>query len=131
MRLKTSLLKEPKHTDLVSCCGWTTADELYSGGDDHKILRWSLTNNETTKAVTLPNDFYPLDMHWFPKGSTGGNKKGSDLFVLTSTDGMYQLFIVDVSFSSSWFLSRSSHSCLRISPFLTFFWCYLLSEDCI
>ncbi|XP_064639074.1 intraflagellar transport protein 80 homolog isoform X2 [Lineus longissimus] len=91
MRLKTLLLKEPKHTDLVSCCGWTTADELFSGADDHKILKWSLTNNETTTAVTLPNDFYPLDMHWFPKGSGGGKQKGSELFVLTSTDGKFTL----------------------------------------
>uniref|UniRef100_A0A8C7K1B8 Uncharacterized protein n=1 Tax=Oncorhynchus kisutch TaxID=8019 RepID=A0A8C7K1B8_ONCKI len=30
MRLKTSLLKEPKHILSIVCVGWTTADELYS-----------------------------------------------------------------------------------------------------
>lgn len=92
MRLKTTLQKEPKHTELVSCVGWTTPEELYSGADDHLILKWNLVNNETTTLVKLPEDVYPTDMHWFPKAVSGGSKKaGSDLFVLTSTDGKVHL----------------------------------------
>ncbi|WAR28818.1 IFT80-like protein [Mya arenaria] len=92
MRLKTSLQKEPKHSELVSCVGWTTPEELYSGADDHLILKWNLINNETTSLVKLPEDVYPTDMHWFPRAVTGGGKKtGSDLFCLTSTDGKFHI----------------------------------------
>ncbi|KAL8593908.1 hypothetical protein ACOMHN_048345 [Nucella lapillus] len=77
------------HTELVSCVGWTSPDELYSGADDHLVIRWNLLTNETSTVMTLPNDCYPTDMHWFPKSASGlGGKKGaSEIFVLTSTDG--------------------------------------------
>lgn len=77
------------HSELVSCVGWTTPDECYSGADDHLVLKWNLNSNETTTLVKLPEDVFPTDMHWFPKSAAGGGagKKGSDLFVLTSTDG--------------------------------------------
>lgn len=82
-------LNPSAHSELVSCVGWTTPEELYSGADDHLILKWNLVNNETTSLVKLPEDVFPTDMHWFPKAATGGGKKtGSDLFCLTSTDGM-------------------------------------------
>lgn len=52
-------------------------------------MKWNLNSNETTTLVKLPEDVFPTDMHWFPKSAAGGGagKKGSDLFVLTSTDG--------------------------------------------
>lgn len=52
-------------------------------------MKWNLNSNETTTLVKLPEDVFPTDMHWFPKSVAGGGagKKGSDLFVLTSTDG--------------------------------------------
>ncbi|XP_069831369.1 intraflagellar transport protein 80 homolog isoform X2 [Dendropsophus ebraccatus] len=91
MRLKTSLLKEPKHKELVSCVGWTSADELYSSSDDHQILKWNLLNGETSLVVKLPDDTYPIDLHWFPK-NVGSKKQGqSDMFVLTSSDGKFHL----------------------------------------
>ncbi|XP_044147988.1 intraflagellar transport protein 80 homolog [Bufo gargarizans] len=91
MRLKTSLLKEPKHKELVSCVGWTSADELYSCSDDHQILKWNLLNGETSLVVKLPDDTYPIDLHWFPK-NVGNKKQGqSDMFVLTSSDGKFHL----------------------------------------
>lgn len=91
MRLKTSLLKEPKHKELVSCVGWTSADELYSCSEDHQILKWNLLTSETTQVAKLQDDFYPIDLHWFPK--TVGVKKQTqaDVFVLTSTDGKFHL----------------------------------------
>uniref|UniRef100_A0A7N8WUE9 Intraflagellar transport 80 homolog (Chlamydomonas) n=1 Tax=Mastacembelus armatus TaxID=205130 RepID=A0A7N8WUE9_9TELE len=87
MRLKTSLL----HKELVTCVGWTTADELFSCSDDHQILKWNLLTSETSLVVKLQEDIYPIDLHWFPK--TVGSKKQSqaEIFVLTSTDGKFHL----------------------------------------
>ncbi|XP_062833582.1 intraflagellar transport protein 80 homolog isoform X2 [Anolis carolinensis] len=91
MRLKISLLKEPKHKELVSCVGWTTADELYSCSDDHQIIKWNLLNGETTQVVKLPDDFYPIDLHWFPKNLGGKRHTQAESFVLTSSDGKFHL----------------------------------------
>ncbi|XP_074449046.1 intraflagellar transport protein 80 homolog isoform X4 [Larus michahellis] len=87
MRLKTSLLKEPKHKELVSCVGWTTADELYSCSDDHQIMKWNLLTSETTRVVKLPDDIYPIDLHWFPRSIGGKKQSHAESFVLTSSDG--------------------------------------------
>ncbi|XP_067322127.1 intraflagellar transport protein 80 homolog isoform X2 [Anolis sagrei] len=89
MRLKISLLKEPKHKELVSCVGWTTADELYSCSDDHQIIKWNLLNGETTQVVKLPDDIYPIDLHWFPKNLGGKRHTQAESFVLTSSDGKF------------------------------------------
>ncbi|XP_030007718.1 intraflagellar transport protein 80 homolog [Sphaeramia orbicularis] len=91
MRLKTSLLKEPKHKELVSCVGWTTADELYSCSEDHQILKWNLLTSETSQVVRLPEDIYPIDLHWFPKTVGGKKQAQAEIFVLTSTDGKFHL----------------------------------------
>ncbi|XP_031459564.1 intraflagellar transport protein 80 homolog isoform X3 [Phasianus colchicus] len=91
MRLKTSLLKEPKHKELVSCVGWTTADELYSCSDDHQILKWNLLTSETTRVVKLPDDTYPIDLHWLPRSVGGKKQSQAESFVLTSSDGKFHL----------------------------------------
>eukprot|EP00057_Strongylocentrotus_purpuratus_P035142 XP_797867.3 PREDICTED: intraflagellar transport protein 80 homolog [Strongylocentrotus purpuratus] len=92
MRLKTSLPKEPKHSELVSCVAWTTSEELYSCSDDHQILRWNLLSDETSSLAKLPNDIYATDIHFFPRGLGGKAKQSqSDVFVLTSTDGKFHL----------------------------------------
>ncbi|XP_029964849.1 intraflagellar transport protein 80 homolog [Salarias fasciatus] len=91
MRLKTSLLKEPKHKELVSCVGWTTADELYSCSEDHQVLRWNLLTSETSLVVKFPEDIYPVDLHWFPKAVGGKKQMQPEIFVLTSTDGKFHL----------------------------------------
>ncbi|XP_030599501.1 intraflagellar transport protein 80 homolog [Archocentrus centrarchus] len=91
MRLKTSLLKEPKHKELVSCVGWTTADELYSCSEDHQILKWNLLTSETSLIVKLPEEIYPVDLHWFPKTLGGKKQAQAEIFVLTSTDGKFHL----------------------------------------
>ena len=73
----------------MSCVGWTSPDELYSGGDDHLVIKWNIATNETSTVMTPPKDCYPTDMHWFPKSasSVGGKKGASEIFVVTSTDG--------------------------------------------
>ena len=37
MRFKTSNLKEPKHSELVSCVSWASPDDVISIADDHKV----------------------------------------------------------------------------------------------
>ncbi|XP_051966276.1 intraflagellar transport protein 80 homolog isoform X2 [Xyrauchen texanus] len=91
MRLKTSLPKEPKHGELVSCLGWTSADELYSCSDDHHILKWNLLTNETSVVVKLQEDIYPIDLHWFPKTVSGKKQTVAEIFALTSSDGKLHL----------------------------------------
>ncbi|XP_070439084.1 intraflagellar transport protein 80 homolog isoform X1 [Equus przewalskii] len=91
MRLKISLLKEPKHQELVSCVGWTTAEELYSCSDDHQIVKWSLLTSETTQIVKLPDEIYPIDLHWFPKSLGIKKQTQAENFVLTSSDGKFHL----------------------------------------
>ncbi|KAM9696733.1 intraflagellar transport protein 80 homolog isoform 2-T4 [Dama dama] len=91
MRLKISLLKEPKHQELVSCVGWTTAEELYSCSDDHQIVKWNLLTGETSQIVKLPDDIYPIDLHWFPKSLGIKKQTQAEIFVLTSSDGKFHL----------------------------------------
>jgi intraflagellar transport protein 80 len=40
LRLNAPIIQDSKHTDLVSCVGWASPDEVYSVADDHTILRW-------------------------------------------------------------------------------------------
>lgn len=75
------------HRELVSCVGWTTADELYSCSEDHQILRWNLLNGETSLVVRLPEEIFPIDLHWFPKAVGVKKQSLAEVFVLTSTDG--------------------------------------------
>uniref|UniRef100_A0A8C6HZ14 Intraflagellar transport 80 n=1 Tax=Mus spicilegus TaxID=10103 RepID=A0A8C6HZ14_MUSSI len=91
MRLKISLSKEPKHQELVSCVGWTTAEELYSCSDDHQIVKWNLLTSETSLIVKLPDDIYPIDLHWFPKSLGIKKQTQAESFVLTSSDGKFHL----------------------------------------
>lgn len=90
MRFKLTIPKEPKHSDAVNCVGWTTADELYSIGDDHIIVKSNLINNEVQKVTELQADIYPTDMHWFPKAASGGRKSGiPEIFAMGSSDGKF------------------------------------------
>ena len=92
MRFKLTIPKESKHTEPVNCVGWTTSDELYSIADDHIINRSNLINNEVQKVAELPNDFYPTDMHWFPKSNNAGKKSGApDIFAMGSSDGKFYI----------------------------------------
>ena len=55
MRFKTSNLRESCHTELVSCVGWASPDDVYSVADDHQILRWNLVSAETQKVKFYKN----------------------------------------------------------------------------
>ncbi|XP_071949361.1 intraflagellar transport protein 80 homolog [Antedon mediterranea] len=92
MRFKTTLAKEPKHSELVSCVAWTTSEQLFSCGDDHQVLKWSQLSDETSVLVKLAEEIYATDIHFFPKSIAGkGKQTGSEVFVLTSTDGKFLL----------------------------------------
>ncbi|XP_067950088.1 intraflagellar transport protein 80 homolog isoform X1 [Watersipora subatra] len=91
MRLKVNLKKKTEHTELASCVGWNTSDEVYSSSDDHQILKSSLLSQETSKVCNLPDDVYPTDMHWLPKLSGSKKQAGSDVFALAATDGKFYL----------------------------------------
>ena len=62
MRFKTSNIKEAKHTELVSCVGWASPDDVISIGDDHQILRWNLVSAETVKV--RPAQLFPMTDSW-------------------------------------------------------------------
>ncbi|XP_045601736.1 intraflagellar transport protein 80 homolog [Procambarus clarkii] len=91
MRFKTSMVNKPKHTELVSCVGWVSPDEVYSCGDDHQLLQWNLVSNETTKLSDLPSDVYPIDLHWLPKTAVQKTKVGSEVFLMTAADGKFYI----------------------------------------
>ncbi|CAL8375185.1 unnamed protein product [Gadus morhua 'NCC'] len=63
----------------------------HTEGEDHQILRWNLLTSETSLVVRLPEDTYPIDLHWFPKTVGGKKLVQADTFVLTSTDGKFHL----------------------------------------
>ncbi|KAB0356811.1 hypothetical protein FD754_000967 [Muntiacus muntjak] len=85
------LLNMVTHQELVSCVGWTTAEELYSCSDDHQIVKWNLLTGETSQIVKLPDDIYPIDLHWFPKSLGVKKQTQAEIFVLTSSDGKFHL----------------------------------------
>lgn len=82
------------HQELVSCVGWTTAEELYSCSDDHQIVKWNLLTSETSQIVKLPDDIYPIDLHWFPKSLGIKKQTQAESFVLTSSDGKFLINVV-------------------------------------
>ncbi|KAB0374163.1 hypothetical protein FD755_014419 [Muntiacus reevesi] len=85
------LLNMVTHQELVSCVGWTTAEELYSCSDDHQIVKWNLLTGETSQIVKLPDDIYPIDLHWFPRSLGVKKQTQAEIFVLTSSDGKFHL----------------------------------------
>ncbi|CAF0726823.1 unnamed protein product [Didymodactylos carnosus] len=74
-----------------------TADDIFSVGEDHIIYKYNVVQNEVVKIAELPPELFPLDMHWLPKGASGGvtgaistkRTVGSDLFVLGTSDGKF------------------------------------------
>ncbi|XP_078484074.1 intraflagellar transport protein 80 homolog [Ciona intestinalis] len=91
MKLKITIPKDKKHTETVTCVAWSSADEVISTGDDHKILKWNLVTGESFPLSTLPADVFPTDMSILPSQSKAG-KNSSDVFVITSSDGKFHLF---------------------------------------
>ncbi|XP_045128913.1 intraflagellar transport protein 80 homolog [Portunus trituberculatus] len=91
MRFKTSMLNKPKHTDIVSCVGWMSPDEVYSCSDDQQLLQWNLVSNETTKIAQFTSSLYPIDLQWLPRTAVQKTKVGSEVFLLTACDGKFYI----------------------------------------
>ncbi|KAJ2996367.1 Intraflagellar transport protein 80 [Globomyces sp. JEL0801] len=96
--MKLKLVQTPvnKHTDLVTCVGWTQDNELYSVSDDKTILKWSGDGDLLSTVTTfnpsgkLVDDDDPkvsvTDLKWFP-ASPGKGQMSADTFVVGGTDG--------------------------------------------
>ncbi|MED6278634.1 Intraflagellar transport protein 80 [Characodon lateralis] len=104
------VLNSTSHSELVSCVGWTTADELYSCSEDHQILKWNLLTNETSLVVQLPEDIYPVDLHWFPKTVGAKKQTQAEISALTSTDGLHIIHLVTEMFCP-FFITKSFKLC--------------------
>ncbi|XP_050670517.1 intraflagellar transport protein 80 homolog isoform X3 [Leptidea sinapis] len=91
MKLKISSFKEPKHTGSFTCVCWINTEDVFSCGDDHKLYKWNLINNECLLVTTFPEDVYPTDMHLFPKTNTVGNKQQHDVVLIAAADGKFHI----------------------------------------
>lgn len=116
MRFKLTIPKEQKHTEPVNCVGWTTSDEFYSIGDDHLINKSNLVDAEVQRISELNNDFYPTDMHWFPKSNMGSKKIGApDIFALGSSDGRFFIMSKNGKIEKSVDAHKGACICLKWS----------------
>lgn len=116
MRLKFTFPAALRHGDRVDCVGWMSPDDLYSVGEDHIIYKYNIIQNELVKVAELGQDIYPLDMHWLPKGASGGgtgtgaasSKRtiGSDLFVLATSDGNFVFIPNHLVFTMDFFIRK-------------------------
>ncbi|XP_063359007.1 intraflagellar transport protein 80 homolog [Cydia amplana] len=91
MKLKLSSFKEPKHVGVVVSVSWNNTEDVFSCGDDHKLLKWNLVNSECMVVTTFPDDFYPTGMHLFPKINQGVNKHQHDVILVGSADGKFHI----------------------------------------
>ncbi|KAI9202562.1 WD40-repeat-containing domain protein [Polychytrium aggregatum] len=111
MKVKIHQEAANKHTDLVTCVGWTSNNELFSCGDDQQMLRWSGDGEHLgavpialfSKSKTLAaaqkagpspeaqGSLYFTDIQWFPVAPSKGSSIGADLFVAAGTDGKFHL----------------------------------------
>uniref|UniRef100_H2ZBZ1 Anaphase-promoting complex subunit 4 WD40 domain-containing protein n=1 Tax=Ciona savignyi TaxID=51511 RepID=H2ZBZ1_CIOSA len=91
MKLKITIPKDKKHTETVTCIAWSSADEVISTGDDHKILKWNLVTGESFPLAALAEDVFPTDVS-ISSSHTKTGKSSSEVFVVTSTDGKFHIF---------------------------------------
>lgn len=60
------------------------------------MLRWDLLTHETSTAIDLPHDFYPISMKWPTESMGGGNRvpgrKTNELLLLTGSAGTFHLY---------------------------------------
>ncbi|XP_043275719.1 intraflagellar transport protein 80 homolog [Venturia canescens] len=95
MKFKISLKNSNGHNRLVSCVAWNSAEEIYSCGEDHRLLCWQLEGGvaRASTVVEFPVNFYPTDMQWHPRpGLVNSVKKQSlDILLITTADGKFHL----------------------------------------
>lgn len=91
MKLKLSSFKEPKHVGIVVCVNWNNSEDVFSCGDDHKLIKWNLLNEDSMVITTFPEDFYPTSMQILPKTAVGGTKQSHDVLLITSANGKFNI----------------------------------------
>ncbi|KAK3271476.1 Intraflagellar transport protein 80 [Cymbomonas tetramitiformis] len=88
MRLKITQSTSNVHTDLASAVGWNPTNELYSCSDDKNVSKWDMNGEHQGQVCSL--DAFFTDLHWYPVGSKR-EKTGSDVFVVSCTDGTFKI----------------------------------------
>ncbi|KAI8620753.1 WD40-repeat-containing domain protein [Chytriomyces sp. MP71] len=107
MRLKTHHDAQPRHSDIVSCVGWTGNNELFSCGDDQRMQRWNgdgdyigqascaIFDGSNPKSSIAGNLNAPpvfiTDIHWFPMAPGKGQNTVSEMYAAAGTDGKLYL----------------------------------------
>ncbi|XP_076654233.1 intraflagellar transport protein Oseg5 isoform X1 [Halictus rubicundus] len=96
MRFKISTQNRNGHKRLVTCAAWSSAEEIYSCGEDHLLIAWHLEGGIAHSSVVtqFPDDFYPTDMQWHPRlnyGALISKKQTLDVLLITTADGKYHL----------------------------------------
>jgi len=56
-----------RHKDFVACIAWSSAEELISCGDDHKIYRWKIDCEDVSEVADLPASIFPTFIQFLPK----------------------------------------------------------------
>ncbi|KAI8852661.1 WD40-repeat-containing domain protein [Chytridium lagenaria] len=107
MRLKVHQENQNKHTDTVTCVGWTGNNELFSCGDDRKLHKWTGDGefigavpaaifdspppaSKQANNVSTPSPSYVSDLQWLPT-APGKGQTVADLYAAGGTDGKFYL----------------------------------------
>ncbi|XP_054006433.1 intraflagellar transport protein 80 homolog isoform X2 [Hylaeus anthracinus] len=96
MRFKISSQNRNGHKRLVTCVAWSSAEEIYSCGEDHLLISWYLEGGtpHSTIVTQFSDDFYPTDMQWHPRQNYAVSitkKQSLDVLLITTADGKYHL----------------------------------------
>ncbi|XP_029033851.1 intraflagellar transport protein 80 homolog isoform X2 [Osmia bicornis bicornis] len=96
MRFKISAQNRNGHKRLVTCVAWSSAEEIYSCGEDHLLISWHLEGGIAHSSIIteFPDDFYPTDMQWHPRPNYAlliTKKQSLDVLLITTADGKYHL----------------------------------------
>ncbi|CAK9809405.1 Intraflagellar transport protein 80 homolog [Anthophora plagiata] len=96
MRFKISTQNRNGHKSLVTCVAWSSAEEIYSCGEDHLLISWHLEGGTVHSSIVteFPDDFYPTDMQWHPRPNYAvliTKKQSLDVLLITTADGKYHL----------------------------------------
>ena len=84
MRFKIKRSERNKHTDIVSCVGYSNAGELFSVSDDQTVLKWDQNGEFDSKIMEI--DQPVVDMDWLPSG-----KGANEVVALACSDGSFKL----------------------------------------
>ena len=84
MRFKLKYQERLKHTEIVSCVGWSGTNDVWSISDDNTIWKWDAQGEPEQKIMDI--DFNVLAMDWYP------NAKGSnEVLAVACADGSFKL----------------------------------------